>query len=97
MKTVTRGEAARELAAIPGYSDLTARNILHEARYNPYVIVNCGALFIAHADDGRYVLADVERDGSGNTDGAAFAALLTEAKAAGASRVSARSPLPAWC
>jgi hypothetical protein len=94
---MTRGEAMTELATIPGYSDLTARNILHEARYNPYVIVNCGGLFVAHMDDGRYFLADVEQDEIGITDGAAFAALLNQAKAQGASRVSGRSPQPGWC
>ena len=84
MKTLDRDEALAELAALPGYSELTARNVLFEATKNPYVVVNDGAVFIACTSDSRFVLAPVKRAASGHEDGAAFAGLLRQAKAAGA-------------
>jgi hypothetical protein len=100
MKTLTPIKALLELAGLPGWSELTARNVLNEAARAPYLVVNDGALFIAHARDSegerQFLLAPVKRTGSGLTDGAAFAALLNEAEAAGADRLSSRSPLPGW-
>jgi hypothetical protein len=101
MKTLTPIKALLELAELPGWSKLTARNVLNEAARSPYLVVNDGALFIAHARDEegerQFLLAPVVRDENGNEDGSRFAALLNEAKAAGADRLSTRSPLPGWC
>ena len=101
MKTLTRDEAMTELANLPGWCDLTARNVLFETTKSPYVVVD-DALFIAATGDSRFLLADVQRTACccgdhQETDGAAFATLLNEAKAAGAERVGTRSPLPGWC
>jgi len=88
MKTLTPGKALTELAALPGYSMLVARNVLLEATKNPYIVTNDETLFIAYAtdEDGerQFLFADVKRTESGITDGAAFAALLHEATALGA-------------
>jgi hypothetical protein len=93
---MTRDEALTELSG-SGYGERVARNLLFEAAKSPYVVTSGGALFIAQMDDGRFFLADVQTDEYGNADGAGFAALLGQAQAAGASRVSGRSPLPGWC
>jgi hypothetical protein len=75
MKTLTRDEALTELAAIPGYSELVARNVLFEAAKEPYVIANDGTVFLAATSDGRFKVADVQRSGAGRfADGAEFAA-----------------------
>jgi len=101
MKTLTPIKALLELAELPGWSKLTARNVLNEATKHPYLTVNDGALFIAHARDheggSQFLFAPVKRDENGLEDGAAFAALLNEAKSAGACRIGERSPLPGWC
>lgn len=100
MKTLTRDEAMTELAALPGHSELVAKNILFEATKNPYLTLDQGdgGLFIAATRDRRFLFADVQMDGGYPwPDGAAFAALLNEATAAGAYRVGERSPLPGWC
>lgn len=106
MKTLTPIKALLELAELPGYSKLTARNVLLEATKNPYIITNDGTVFVAAArdDDGEtvFLIADVQQTACScgehqETDGAAFAALLNEAKAAGAERVGTRSLLPGWC
>jgi hypothetical protein len=83
MKTLTRDEALTELADLPGYDELVAKNVLFEATKNPYIVTNDGALFIAHTHDSRFLFADVKRNGYVE-DGAAFAAMLNEASAAGA-------------
>lgn len=87
MKTLSYDEASTELAALPGYSPLVARNVLFEATKNPYITIDQtdGEIFIAVTGDRRFLFADVQMaNGYPWPDGAAFAALLNEAKAAGA-------------
>lgn len=90
MKTLTRDEATAELAALPGYSELTARNVLFEATKAPYATANDGRLFVAVTTDGRFLIADIGIPfGASWPAGDEFAALLNEAAAAGAR-------LPGW-
>jgi len=85
METLTRDEALAVLAALPGYSEIVARNVLFEATKIPYLTVSNDAVFIAATRHGTFVIADVPQAHPYNwPDGSKFAALLKQAKQAGA-------------
>lgn len=57
IRTVTRGAALAWLASLPGYSELTAANVLHEAGKAPYLTTHDDLLFVAATAGGRFVFA----------------------------------------
>lgn len=93
--TLTREEALAELAALPGYDELIAGNVLFEAFKQQCVTVHNGTVFVGATNAGRFVIARVQPS-SGLPDGAADAALQRAAVQAGV-RVPGSAAGPRWC